>query len=168
MRVLAIDPGTEKGAVVALTVTAVNKAPVIDNVCMMESEAIADLIHESRYDVIICERIARGGMADKNVLQTAEWVGAYRENARQTKQPFVFMLRSTVKSVLKVTGKNTDPKVRDVLLAKYATTMRNHGKGTKDNKGYFYSFNSHCFQAFALYDTWLTKEGYALLMGKAA
>ena len=164
MKIIAIDPGSMEAAIVALTVKSMTVPPTIDEVGKIDAEALSHRLSKSRYDLILCERIANGGMADKHTLETAEWVGDYRAVARVNGRKFKLCNRSEVKKI--VTGASRgrgDPEVTAAICARYVPGQKNKGKGTVKQPGYFHGFDSHNYQAFALFVYWLTTEGFAVL-----
>jgi len=149
MRILAIDPGnTESGYALIDSITcqplSVGK---ITNYQLRNRINNRDFGH---IDHVSIEMIASYGMAvGKEVFETCVWIGRYLE---------IIFLDSTVDLVYRRdvklhhchSSKAKDSNVVQALIDRFASGVRNHGKGTIDAPGWFYGFKADIWQAYAL------------------
>ena len=97
--------------------------------------------------------IASYGMpVGKEVFETCVWIGRFQQAA-----PIGMRLeyRKDVKLHHCYSVKATDSNITQALIDRFACGVRNRGKGTKDDPGWFYGFRADIWQAYALavYDT---------------
>jgi hypothetical protein len=147
MKILAIDPGSTKSAYVVI---AAGYQPLqfgkVDN-----HELLGLLRTLSPYAEIAIELIGHYGTgmpAGKTVFDTCIWIGRYVQALAPA--PVELVLRAPVKAHLCHSAKATDANITQALVDRFATDPRNHGKGTKDEPGFFYGFYKDIWQAYAL------------------
>ena len=152
MRVLAIDPGNaESGWCV---IDADTRRPLEfgkdDNDDLLDwcydHDTFADV------DLAVIEMIASYGMAvGKTVFETCVWIGRLSEALRRKGIEVELVYRRAVRDH----HCDRNPKARDANVAqalkdRFAPGVRNHGKGTKADPGWFYGFRADVWQAYAL------------------
>ena len=157
--VLAIDPGSEKSGYVCWgpsgfcspTVGSKVQYPPFGKVDNRKIEAIIAL---SMWDVVI-EKITLYQKADQNIHATIWWYGRFSHvsDVRFSRNVVAYLTRTEVKKRLLPglpTGQRNDTTIKAYLKDRFAPGVRNHGKGTKAEPGYFYGFHRDVWQAFAL------------------
>lgn len=138
-RIVAIDPGTHESAFV-----------VWDGHQIIEAEIYLNEAMEQRLQYrwpvpVYCEMIASYGMpVGKEVFETCLWIGEFRLQLRQQKEPFTLVYRRDVKLHHCGSARAKDGNVIQALKDKYGA------KGTKANPGTTYKLKSHLWQAFAI------------------
>lgn len=113
MRVLAIDPGNERSALVMLADSH------IVNQAILQNEGILKMVYEWRahYPIAI-EMIASYGMpVGATVFETCLWIGRFIEAAQP--HPVALVYRKDVKMHLCGTTRAKDPNIRQALLDKF-------------------------------------------------
>lgn len=153
-RVLAIDPGPIESA---YTVIHDNGEPIrfhkLPNVHLREKILIASNDFEE-VDHVAVEMVASYGMAvGKDVFETCVWIGRFCEAIRGNWYPFSepdLVYRRDVKMHHCGQVKAKDSNIRQALVDRFAPGVRNHGKGTKAEPGWFYGFSADVWQAYAL------------------
>lgn len=172
MRILAIDPGTTESGYVLRDTENADSAAITKGIG--DNEHIKSMLINmsvEHIDLLLIEMIASYGMAvGKDVFETCVWIGQFMGaherwvDGKRVYRPVARMTRSEVRQVL--TGKQsgvTDSVVSQRCKDIYAPGVRNHGKGTKDNPGYFYGFSKDIWQAFALSEAYCQREGIITL-----
>lgn len=108
-------------------------------------------------DIVIEKPVCRK-WAGREVSDTAIVTGWL---AGQTYLPVYLLTRSKVRGHFKCM-RGGDKAVKSVLIERFAPGVRNHGKGLKDDPGFFYGFVSDVWQAYALgvayLDMWNNQE----------
>lgn len=159
MRLLAVDPGTNKSAYCMMTESCMPiSAGDVDN------DTVLRLVEEGEYDrmAIECMESRAGAMIGKSTYETCIWIGRFMQVAMQRGKPVAKVYRSEEKSLLIPSKKNklpplpegigatTDAKIRASLIAKYAKHDKKNGKGTRHDKDVFYGFQGDMWAAFAV------------------
>lgn len=147
--VLAIDPGTESSGFVALEgrrliETPASSVPNGEVLCLLRSIGPID-------SVVACEMVAHygSGMAvGREVFETVEWIGRFREAWESRGGVFVRVYRRDVKLHLCGSVKAKDGNVRQALLDLYGGKELAVGK--KKNPGPLYGVSGHAWQALAV------------------
>jgi len=151
MRLLAIDPGpTESGWVIIDTHTRqplrFSKTENTD----LEARIWADPdLHANR---AVIEMVASYGMAvGADVFDTCVWIGRYVSALRGTLGAVPDLIkRQPVKLHHCHSPRAKDANIRQALVDRFAPGEPNHGKGTKDEPGWFYGFRADVWAAYAL------------------
>lgn len=160
MRLLAIDPGSTHSAYVVVDTSQGMQPLYFDKVC---NEDILDLDMDEM-DRVVIEQIGHYGTgmpAGKDVFDTCVWIGRYVQivdgynryarNVGSAKRTHVDLVkRATIKAHLCGSAKASDGNVVQALVDRFAPGERNHGKGLKNQPGFFYGFHSDIWQAYAL------------------
>lgn len=157
-RLLAIDPGNIKSGYVLVEFDESDITKVID-VGKVENEKIYDVLADS-YDHLAIEMIAGMGMTvGAEVFETCVWIGRFLEHAEHVvgfAEP-KRIYRREEKLDLCGTPTAKDSNIRQALCDRYAAGKPNYGKGTKNNKGFFYGFSADMLAAMAVAVTYYDK-----------
>lgn len=146
--IIAVDPGRlESGWCVVdpttLFPTSIGKSPNDD------LRGILTAARSRHRDRIVIEMIASYGMpVGVDVFETVRWVGRFEEMAYP--HPVELVYRRDVKLHLCHSAKASDANVVQALVDRFASGVRNRGKGTKAFPGWFYGFKGDAWQAYAL------------------
>ena len=134
--ILAIDPGNVESAAVLI---AKDYTPL--TFTKTRNEDVLAIVKAGIYREVVIEMVASYGMAvGASVFDTCVWIG--REvTARK---------RMEVKMNLCHDSRAKDPNIIQALVDRFAPNTRNHGKGTKQEPGFFYGFGKDVWQAYAL------------------
>jgi len=148
MIVLAIDPGDQESAYAAIDLQ--TRRP-------LEFDKIpnADLLRKLRRMLaghFAIEMISSYGMpVGREVFETCVWIGRFQQVFQETHPTRAdLVLRREVKLHHTHTTKATDANISAALKDRFASGVRNHGKGTKAEPGWFYGFSADVWQAYAL------------------
>lgn len=152
-RLLAIDPGPTDSAYVIIQDGAV---PVsfgkVSNYELRNLILTAPEWFEA--DHVVIEMVASYGMAvGAEVFETCVWVGRFCEAVRGNWYPFsepTLVKRLPVKLHHCHDSKANDANIKTALVDRFAPGVRNHGKGTKAEPGFFYGFHRDIWAAYAL------------------
>lgn len=148
MRILAIDPGNEMSGYAV--VDADTRRPL--RFGKIDNGELRELIQSGEFadvDRVFIEMIASYGMAvGAEVFHTCVWIGRYLELLNN--RPVKLVPRLTIKLHHCHSSKATDANVSRALKDRFAAGVRNHGKGTKAEPGFFYGFAADAWQAYAL------------------
>jgi hypothetical protein len=150
MRILAIDPGTDKSGWCEYdTAGVVNGSGVMDNI---------DLLRGVRYgmtpDVLAIEMVASYGMpVGREVFETVLWTGRFFEAwDREYGEAPTLVYRKDVKLHLCGSPKAKDPNVRQSILDRFPRTGGGATSqiGTKSKPGPLYGISTHAWAALAV------------------
>lgn len=141
--IAAIDPGSEKSAIVIWDGSSVAHKAILENYELLCLCRDADAWHDA--SVFVCERVECYGMpVGKEVFETVYWSGRFMEAVHESGADFHLIPRREVKLHLCQTMKAKDGNIAQVLRDRFGD------KGTKKNPGVTFGMNSHLWQAFAL------------------
>jgi len=150
-RILAIDPGPTESAYALIDngdrPLYFEKLPNTELLAGLHINALGQAA-----DHIVIEMVASYGMAvGKDVFETCVWIGRLVEviHVRVGREPQL-VYRRDVKLHHCHSAKASDANVKQALVDRFASGVRNHGKGTKDAPGFFYGFKADVWQAYAL------------------
>lgn len=146
--ILAIDPGpTHSGWV------------VIDSETMRpidfdkdDNKHLADLIAVGEFNGsrLAIEMVASYGMpVGAEVFETCVWIGRFLEMFEDVGEADR-VYRKDIKLHLCGTTTAKDANIRQALVDRFAPGQKNHGKGTKDEPGWFHGFHSDIWSAYAI------------------
>ena len=161
--IIAIDPGNIESGYVICQHNGKDIMQIIDfgkmeneelkNQCIYAEELFK--VAGMEYSVAI-EMIACYGMpVGKEVFQTCEWIGRFVEALGPERVKRVY--RKEEKSDLCHSQKANDSTIRQALIDRYAPGVRNYGKGTKKEPGFFYGFHADVWSAMAVATTFFDK-----------
>jgi len=156
MRILAIDPGnTESGYAFIESDTCkpieVGKIPndeILDRLCQWLNGGEGDV------DQVAIEMIKSYGMpVGAEVFETCVWIGRFRQTVDffgAFGMPCDLVYRADVKLHHCHTSAAKDSNITQALVDRFASGVRNRGKGTVASPGWFYGFKADIWQAYAL------------------
>jgi hypothetical protein len=147
-KIIAIDPGTTQSAFV-----------IWDGVQIIDKDIISNelfLQFMKGWPVkpipLIIEQIRCYGMAiGQTTLDTVFWSGRFWEAWQGEKH---LIPRMDVKMHLCKSARAKDSNVIQALIDRFAYGVRNRGKGTKKEPGFFYGFHDDIWQAMGVAVTW--------------
>ncbi len=155
MRILAIDPGNEQSGVVVWDNKKVLHCKKWDN-----NELKLSLQKIKGIDLLAIEMIASYGMpVGATVFDTCVWIGRFIEIVDAKHIHHIKVYRKDVKMHLCHSMKAKDSNVTQALVDRFATSPKNHGKGTKKDPGFFYGFKKDIWQAFGVAVTAMDNYG---------
>lgn len=151
MYILAIDPGNIESAYVLMDE---NLKPIdfekIHNEHLRSRLNYLLKTHYPKINVVI-EMIASYGMpVGKEVFETCVWIGQFIETCRRCSCEAALIYRAEVKLNLCLNKRAKDSNVTQSLIDRFAYGVSNKGKGTKNNKGWFYGFKEDIWAAYAV------------------
>ena len=150
--ILAIDPGNEESGYVF---TDDNLKPIvkekISNISLMDL-ILSGTFTNNSYTHVAIEMVASYGMAvGKTVFDTCVWIGRFQQALENiTGEPVRFIYRKDEKMNICHTMKAKDSNIVQALIDRFAQGVRNKGKGTKKEPGWFYGFKKDIWQAYAV------------------
>lgn len=165
--ILAIDPGNIESGFVLLN----DDLSIIDKGKISNNEML-----EVLYDYICCdqdiekhiaiEMIASYGMAvGQEVFETCVWIGKFYHEAYLrgvNVKNIQYIYRKDEKINICGSMKAKDGNIIQALIDRFAPGVRNKGKGTKKEPGWFYGFKKDIWQAYAVgvtyHDMYLMEE----------
>jgi hypothetical protein len=107
-------------------------------------------IHEQP-DIAAIEMVASYGMpVGREVFTTVLWCGRFFEAIDRNMVPVELIERMRVKLHHCHSNRAGDATIRQALIDRFALGVRNHGKGTKGEPGWFYGFAADAWSAYAL------------------
>lgn len=149
--ILAIDPGNFESAYVLLDD---NLKPIEFGKFVNENvrQELRRNIEKYRYKLkIAIEMVASYGMAvGREVFETCVWIGRFVEMTEQYNINANYIYRKDEKMNLCHSMKANDSTITQALADRFAYGIRNHGKGTKKDPGWFYGFKKDIWQAYAV------------------
>lgn len=149
-KLLAIDPGNEYSAYVIMdrdTYEPLKSGKILNE----DMERVIYGFMELGSETVI-EMVASYGMSvGQTVFDTCVWIGRFSCISTSPK----LMFRKEVKLNLCGITSAKDTNIKQALVDRFARGVRNDGKGTKDDKGWFYGFKADIWQAYALGVTYL-------------
>lgn len=155
-KVIAIDPGPEKSGLCVIETETYK--PIL--VGKYENDSIMEVleVHLQKENKVVIEMVAHYGTgmpAGKEVFETCVWIGRYIEMFLQEGLDVETLPRKTVKINLCNSVRAKDSTIRQALVDRFSPMVRNYGKGTKGNPGFFYGFSADAWQAYALGITYI-------------
>ena len=152
---LAIDPGNTQSGY-----TLINNDYSVQSKGKIDNEELLDLIKNrlpSTIDIVI-EMVASYGMAvGQTVFDTCVWIGRFAQAGINGLRKVDKMYRKDVKMNLCGQTRAKDSNIVKALVDRfsYPQHAEKGGKGTKNDKGFFFGFKSDIWQAYALGVTYL-------------
>ena len=160
--VLAIDPGTtESGACLVRvedykpiwSLKAENKIVCLGLYRMISNENVTPINLQC-----VIERMQGHNLpVSSDVFLTCEWIGRFDYHYEcYTTHPAQFVYRhQEYKNLCANIYSRNDKGIKQALVERFAYGQPNYGKGTKDNKGWFYGFAADAWSAYAIAVTWI-------------
>lgn len=154
--ILAIDPGNKESGYVFL-----DKVLKPVRFGKVANELLISAIYDHQLDTqhTAIEMVASYGMAvGREVFDTCVWIGRFYEaiyHIDDVEPQLIY--RKDEKMNLCHSMKANDSTITQALVDRFAYGVRNHGKGTKKEKGWFYGFKKDIWQAYAVGVTYFDK-----------
>ena len=150
-KILAIDPGNIESAYCLIDSNTYK--PI--KFGKIENELVLYEVQKEDYDILVIEMIASYGLAvGKSVFDTCVWIGRFIQESPKDSE---YIYRREEKMNLCGSMKAKDTNIRQALIDRFAQFDLKQGKGTKNNKDFFYGFKSDIWAAFAVGCTYLDK-----------
>jgi hypothetical protein len=151
MRILAIDPGNEESGYALID--SITCKPL--DIGKISNHALRTKIINQEFnsgvDHVSIEMIKSYGMpVGATVFETCVWIGRYVEVVRDLFVDVDLVYRGDVKLHHCHSSKAKDSNVIQALIDRFASGVRNRGKGTVADPGWFYGFKADIWQAYAL------------------
>ena len=146
--IFAIDPGNIESGYVILEKGTLKPVEIgkIENELLLEKVKTTSLEIE-----FAIEMIASYGMAvGQTVFDTCRWVGRFEQAIIDNHNKYTLIYRKDVKLKLCYSMKAKDSNIIQALIDRFAPNVRNKGKGTKKEQGFFYGFKKDIWQAYAV------------------
>lgn len=145
--IFAVDPGSEKSAIVAFNGERVLWARIMPNPALLEMiRKSGEALRGKRLWIELIGHYGKGMPAGRDVFDTCIYIGELKEAAHTQGASTRLVLRATVKTHVCGTPKAKDSNIRQSLIDKYGKP------GTKSAPGFFYGFSADMWQAMALAD----------------
>jgi len=144
--ITAIDPGTDKSAIVTLdTVGNVVSPEIVSNEVLLQY--CRDGVISTNQHPVAIEMIACYGMpVGREVFETCLLIGRIMEILERDGVPVRLVFRRDVKIFLCGSMRAKDANIRQALIDKYGVV------GTKKNQGPLFGISSHLWSALAIAD----------------
>ena len=105
--------------------------------------------------IVVIENIESFGMpVGRSVLDTCIYIGELKRTFDIRGYPVRFIYRHEEKMAICHSSKANDATIKQALVDRFAPGEKNHGKGTKDRKGFFYGFKADVWSSFAIATTY--------------
>lgn len=156
MKIIAIDPGPVKSAYVFWDGVSLFSFGILDNEEYLErfKSDISDTV-----GALVIEKVACYGMpVGESIFETVYWSGRFAEAFNRVDNDVHRMPRKDVKMHLCQSMRAKDSNIIQALVDRFTPLVRNKGKGTKAEPGFFYGFKKDIWQAFALAVTWMDQN----------
>lgn len=155
MIILALDVGTEQSGYCFMN--SETYAPLefgkIDNYQLLER-----IVMMGMYDVLVYEEFQSYGMpVGKSTITSITWNGRFIQAAWDRKIPHVPIYRVEEKINLCGTTKAKDANLRQAMIDRFAKFDFKNGKGTKDNRDWFYGFSKDAWSAAIIGVTYIDR-----------
>lgn len=145
MIILALDVGTEQSGYCLMDRETYKPLEFgkIDNFTLLEN-----VVRHGVYDVLVYEEFQSYGMpVGKSTIASITWNGRYIQASCERKIPYFPVYRVEEKINLCGTTKAKDANLRQAMIDRFATFDFKNGKGTKDNRDWFYGFSKDAWSA---------------------
>ena len=144
-----IDPGSEQSAYVIWNGEEILAKGILENGKMVY--LLMDYGNGLLTRVVIEQVRSYGMPVGATVFDTVFWSGRF---CQAWPNEFHQMPRLKVKQHICHDSRAKDSNIIQALVDRFAYGVRNKGKGTKPEPGFFYGFKKDIWQAFALAVTW--------------
>jgi len=151
MKVIAIDPGSTRSAMVIMDGETLR--PLYTH--LMENEelqAYIKCLHFEEQDRGAIEMLqSYGNLIGKDVLDTAVWIGRFYETLRRKLfYPPEYIFRMEEKMHICRSSKAGDAEIRRALIDRFCTHDFRTGRGTKANPDFFAGVKADLWAAYAV------------------
>lgn len=141
-QITAVDPGTEKTAILSLGAGQIGEAEILPNCHVLDMARSGQFFPEVAIEMIACYGMPVG----REVFETCLFIGQLKEILEQAKHRVRLVYRNEVKLHLCGTPRAKDPNIRQALIDKYGKP------GTAKNPGPTHGITSHLWSALAIAD----------------
>ncbi|MBA7500880.1 hypothetical protein ES704_03642 [subsurface metagenome] len=158
VKVFAIDPGTYESAFIIWDGENIGGFGILPNEDMLFK------ILEPGIEELIIEKIACYGFpVGQSTLDTCEWTGRFDQQwFLLSGKRAILITKNQVQVHHCKTTRSVDANINQVLRDKYAYGVRNYGKGTKKDPGFFYGFKEKDhWDAFAVATCYTETHGFS-------
>lgn len=148
MRIVAIDPGPVQSAYIQWD------GKIIEGFGIEGNETVVELLGlstQAPYHMAIEQVRSYGMPVGASIFDTVFWSGRF---CQAWHGEFHQVPRLKVKQYLCHDSRAKDSNIIQALVDRFAYGIKNKGKGTKKEPGFFYGFKSDIWQAFALAVMW--------------
>ena len=156
MRILAIDPGNEESGYAVIDALTLKPSAIGKK----ENHVLREMICEGQFNTVdhvsieMIGHYGKGMPAGKTVFDTCIWIGRFLElltgSSGWAASDVELVLRATVKAHVCGSTAAKDSNISQALIDRFAPGVRNRGKGTIADPGWFYGFRADIWQAYAL------------------
>lgn len=147
MIIHGIDGGSEQSAIVSWNGSQVVFSKIMPNAALLA------MLRKSMKATVAIETIASYGMSvGKEIFETVEWNGRYREAVERNEGRVIRVYRREVKIHYCGTMKAKDANIRQALIDRLGAV------GTMKEKGPLYGIASHLWSALAVADYAITTQ----------
>lgn len=146
MIILSIDTGTTKSGYCFMS----DSYELFEH-GKLDNEEILNKIYDSDFDTLVVEMIASYGMSvGQSVFESCIWIGRFIEAATKYKNARIDKIyRKDEKINLCGSMKAKDSNIRQALIDRFAKFDFKNGKGTKNNRDFFYGVSKDAWMAIA-------------------
>lgn len=161
MYIIGIDPGNTQSAFCivdsALRPIFFDKAK--NEEMWREIFDAAQALHWDEVEFAV-EMIASYGMpVGREVFDTVLWIGQMKDRIEGAGKKCNLIYRKDEKLAICHNPRANDATIRQALIDRFAYGVRNKGKGTKKEPGWFYGFRADIWQAYAVAVTYYEMKG---------
>ena len=151
MKVIAIDPGNKKSAMVIMDGETL-KPLYMELMENEELQAYIKCLHFEEQDRGAIEMLqSYGNLIGRDVLETAVWVGRFYETLRRKLFfPPEYVFRMEEKMHICHSSKAGDSEIRRALIDRFCTHDFRTGRGTKGNPDFFAGIKADLWAAYAV------------------
>ena len=156
--IISIDPGPKESAYTIFEpypeweIWALGKVP---------NHTLESIIETDTAQIAVVEKISPWGMpGGHTVFDTIRFTGRLEKTIEITGMELHYLTRKEVVVMLCDSIHVGDAQVSAVLKKRFAPGVRNHGKGTKKEPGFFYGFKADIWQAFAVGVAWVDYQRF--------
>ena len=174
MKLLAIDPGTERSAYALIRADY-----TIVSAAKEENRNVLRMVREADYDVLAIECMqprflggekSPGQMIGAETYETCYMIGRCMQLAEGRGKDVQRVMRSEERAAIIPSKRNglppltggkgtTDARIREGLIARFARFDKKNGKGTSKQRDWFYGFHADMWAAYAVGVTCLDRLG---------
>lgn len=152
-----IDPGNTDSAIAVM-----NDKYELLQFCKLENKEmlqhIGSLLLAESVETAAIEMLASYGMSvGKSVFETCVWVGRFTQHINFYGVKVDYIYRMDEKMNLCHNSRAKDANIRQALIDRFATFDFKNGRGTKDNRDFFYGVSKDVWAAIAVCVTYMDK-----------
>lgn len=153
--ILALDVGTTESAY--CLVESKTYKPI--DFGKIDNEELLIKVKTTEYSKLVYEEFQCYGMAvGESTIKSITWNGRYIQSALDRNIPAYPIYRREEKMNLCGSMRAKDSNIRQALIDRFAKHDFKNGKGTKNNKDWFYGFKLDVWAAYACGITFLDKQ----------